>query len=251
MTRRPLSDLALPFPARDIEWRAQSTGQKDNKPWIRVLAYIDNRAIMTRLDDVCGPEHWRNEYRQGPSDGSILCGLSIRVVLDEGLPYGEWVTKWDGAENTDIEAVKGGLSSAMKRAAYQWGIGRYLYDLEEGFGIVSPNGQYYCPAKPEKHGPAFKWNPPALPAWALPTGGGRPDGAKEPEKAAASQPGAAIDVLVPGTKAHFQGYGGRRLGDLDTSRLEIIQQDLKTVGSQKYVPVIEAIGVVLADRASA
>ena len=37
--------------------------------------------------------------------------------------------KTDGAENTDYEPVKGGLSDAMKRAASQWGIGRYLYKL--------------------------------------------------------------------------------------------------------------------------
>ena len=45
--------------------------------------------------------------------------------------------KWDAAENTQVEAVKGGRSGAMKRAAVQWGIGRYLYNLEEGFAQTS------------------------------------------------------------------------------------------------------------------
>lgn len=153
--------LAAPFPASDVEWRVQSSGEKNDQPWARVLAYIDNRAIMDRLDDVCGQENWRNEYRHGP-DGAVLCGISI--LVERGVDS-EWVTKWDGAENTDIEAVKGGLSGAMKRAGYQWGIGRYLYQLEEGFAKVSENGKHYT--KP-KQGKPFKWDPPALPAWALP-----------------------------------------------------------------------------------
>ena len=42
---------------------------------------------------------------------------------------GGFITKWDGAEDSDIEPVKGGLSDSMKRAAVQWGIGRYLYSM--------------------------------------------------------------------------------------------------------------------------
>jgi hypothetical protein len=75
------------------------------------------------------------------------------------------VTKWDGAENTDIEAVKGGLSGAMKRAAVQWGIGRYLYDLDEGWANIHDRGRHSAKDKNNKW---FKWDPPELPPWALP-----------------------------------------------------------------------------------
>ena len=40
---------------------------------------------------------------------------------------GEWIGKSDGADDSNIEAAKGGLSAALKRAAVQWGIARYLY----------------------------------------------------------------------------------------------------------------------------
>jgi hypothetical protein len=73
------------------------------------------------------------------------------------------VWKEDGAENTDIEAVKGGLSGAMKRAAVQWGCGRYLYGLEETFGMVHEFAQNVAGKGAER----FRWNPPALPDWAL------------------------------------------------------------------------------------
>jgi hypothetical protein len=112
---------------------------------------------MNRLDEVCGPENWKNEFKAAP-DGGILCGISIKV-------NDEWVTKWDGAENTDIEAVKGGLSGAMKRAAVQWGIGRYLYKLEESWINANENGAYRGKTK---DGTTFRWDAPTLPAWALP-----------------------------------------------------------------------------------
>ena len=155
-----LKDLSKPFKEADIEWRIQSSGEKNGKPWARVLAYITNRAIMDRLDEVCGPENWKNEYKDAPG-GGILCGLSIRSGVVE------WVTKWDGAEQTDIEAVKGGLSGAMKRAGVHWGIGRYLYDLEAGFANIHGKGRY---SDKDKKGNYFKWDPPKLPSWALPDG---------------------------------------------------------------------------------
>ena len=155
-----LSKLKDCFEPNDIEWRLQQCGKGSNgKIWGMALAYVTNRAIMNRLDEVCGPENWKNEYKAAP-DGGILCGLSIKVG-------DEWVTKWDGAENTDIEAVKGGLSGAMKRAAVQWGIGRYLYKLEESWINSNENGAYRGKTK---DGTTFKWDAPTLPAWALPKG---------------------------------------------------------------------------------
>lgn len=149
--------LKAPFFPDELEWKPQSVGKSGARFWVRSLAYVTNRAIMDRLDDVVGPEAWKNEYTKGP-EGGILCGLSIKID-------GEWVTKWDGSENTDIEAVKGGLSGAMKRAGVQWGIGRYLYDLEENFGDVREDGIY---AAKTKEGEKFRWSPPSLPKWAVP-----------------------------------------------------------------------------------
>ena len=155
-----LSKLKDYFEPSDIEWRLQQCGKtKDGKIWGMALAYVTNRAIMNRLDEVCGPENWKNEFKAAP-DGGILCGISIKVG-------DEWVTKCDDAENTDIEAVKGGLSGAMKRAAVQWGIGRYLYKLEESWINANEKGSHRGKTK---DGTTFNWDDPALPAWALPKG---------------------------------------------------------------------------------
>lgn len=179
-----LPKLAEPFEADDIEWRVSRAGIGPRGVYCMVLAYITARAIQKRLDDVCGPANWRLEApRMLDINGkaAFACGLSIRVGIDDSshdFPTPEWVTKWDVSEPTNVEPAKGGWSGAMKRAGAQWGIGRYLYYLDETFAETaeqplegSRNWNY---AKlPEKHGGGvYYWKTPGLPAWALP---------KEPE----------------------------------------------------------------------
>jgi hypothetical protein len=166
--------LAAPFHPQDIEWRLQECGKKGDKIWAMCLAYITNRAIMQRLDDVCGPANWKNRYRQGPG-GGIICGISVKCG-------DEWVEKWDGADNTQIEATKGGLSDSMKRAGVQWGIGRYLYNLDVGFAEVLPEGKKGEYRGKVKEGNVwFSWNPPKLPSWAMPSE--QPKNAHPPKEA--------------------------------------------------------------------
>ena len=153
-----LVKLKEPFGNDDIEWRVQQSGMKsDGKPWAKVLAYVTNRAIMDRLDEVCGPEKWKNNFCQGPI-GGVMCSISIKI--GDG-----WVTKRDGADKTDIEGIKGGFSGSMKRTAVQWGIGRYLYNLKEGWASFQADGKYTSKIESK----FYKWNPPPLPNWALPS----------------------------------------------------------------------------------
>lgn len=163
-----LRKLAEPFPAEDIEWRVSRAGPGKNGIYCSVVAYITARAIQSRLDEVCGPENWRVDAPQlveiKAGVKAFAVGIGIRVDS-------EWVTKFDVAEPTQIEPAKGGFSGAMKRAGAQWGIGRYLYHLEEGFAEVSESGGkgWNYARLPEKHGgAAYYWRPPALPGWALP-----------------------------------------------------------------------------------
>jgi len=164
-----LTKLLEPFAPEDIESRVQRAGITRGKGWAMVLAYVTNRAIQERLDEVVGAINWKNEFSPAPY-GGVLCGMSIhKSVIDKG---NEWVTKYDGAENTAVEAVKGGLSGSMKRAAVQWGIGRYLYNLEAGFVNMTEEkpadmkGWYMHYDKDTKT--RFYWQPPKLPEWALP-----------------------------------------------------------------------------------
>ncbi|MGB3542490.1 Rad52/Rad22 family DNA repair protein, partial [Rubrivirga sp.] len=149
MTASDLTRLADPFPASDIEWKPGAT-TRDKKKGL-AMAYLTSRAVQQRFDDVCGPGDWRNEFREGPS-GGVLCGISVRVERPDGTS--EWVTKWDGADNSQVEAIKGGLSGATKRAAVQWGVGRYLYDLPATWVRLDDRGRFAeTPRIPSEHLP--------------------------------------------------------------------------------------------------
>lgn len=113
-----LDELSAEFPREAISWRSQTMNKEGTSAM--ALAYIDARDVMERLDAVCGPANWQDRYEfHGPR---TVCYLSIRVD-------GEWITKADGAGDSDVEAEKGAISDALKRAAVKWGIGRYLYAL--------------------------------------------------------------------------------------------------------------------------
>jgi hypothetical protein len=176
-----LARLADPFPADDIEWRVSRAGVSNKGIYCNVIAYITARAIQERLDEVCGPENWRNEFPQTfelrPGLTVFVGGISIRID-------GEWITKWDLAEQTqDNEAsssrkkgvistpAKGGFSGAMKRAGTQWGIGRYLYYVPETFAEVSDTqvkGWNFAQLVSDGGRQNYWWKTPDLPGFALP-----------------------------------------------------------------------------------
>lgn len=178
MPMTEIQALADPFAPDEIRWRVGQVAK--NGKTCTVLAFIDARAVMDRLDEVVGPARWRDSYRAGP-DGGLICRLEI--LLD-----GQWIPKEDAAENTDVEAVKGGISDAFKRAAVKWGIGRYLYRLGQTRETIKlgpnewANGRGVdVSTKADGH---VGWVPyPTLPAWALPT---RPDEIPAPHQHHAS-----------------------------------------------------------------
>lgn len=141
-------ELQKPFKEDEIEWRVGAINK--DKTMGLALPYVTNKAIQNRLDEVFGVFGWKNEFKPW-KENSQLCGIS--VWYDD---KNEWITKYDGADDTNMEATKGGLSDSMKRAATQFGIGRYLYKLEP----------IWCPLKDGKYLDYI----PTLPPWALPEG---------------------------------------------------------------------------------
>jgi len=230
------TDLGAPFPALDIEWRIQRSGEKNDKIWAMVLAYVTNRAIMERLDTVIGPENWCNHFKDGPQ-GGLLCGLSLWIR--DG-----WVTKWDGADNTQVEAVKGGLSGSMKRAGVQWNIGRYLYKLPAGFANISDKGEHR--AKLKEGNEWFKWDAPQLPAWALPSGESPVKEISTPVSATPEQgkvDASLTEIPDPTKKADTMDKPGKVASDQDnktqqqtptahTKKADTMMQEVKNVKNE-------------------
>ena len=111
--------LAAPFPTHLVAWKPQAIS-KDKKRALMV-AYVDARAVMDRLDAVC-PNDWnfQIEVIDGTPTPTVKGRLTILGVTREDI--GE---AFDG----DAATLKAAASDALKRCAVHFGIGRYLYDL--------------------------------------------------------------------------------------------------------------------------
>ena len=122
-TRKMTIALKRPFDPKDVKMRKGGGG--------RQFHYIDARHVMKRLDDVFGLEHWQTKYNETQS-GRVLCELSVCI-------NDKWITKSDGAGDTDFEGAKGAISDALKRSAVLLGIGAYLYnDAAFKNGVPAP-----------------------------------------------------------------------------------------------------------------
>ena len=115
------AELAAPFDPMDVDFRVQGKASTSGK--VQVLAYIDARAVQERLDRVVGPQNWTFEWSPVAIDakGDIQCAKGTITI------YG--IAKSDVGTASNFEGDKGAVSGAQKRAAVQWGIGRYLYAL--------------------------------------------------------------------------------------------------------------------------
>lgn len=158
-----MEQLQKPFPADEIEFRVQSCGIANGRPWAMVLAYVQARAIQRRLDEVFGWDGWTDEYRA--VDNNMICRLGVRT--EHG-----WIYKENGASETQVESFKGGISASLKRvAASGYGIGRYLYDLTESFAECTtdkPKNMNGWSKAQTKDRQTIYWKTPELPTWALP-----------------------------------------------------------------------------------
>lgn len=110
--------LKKPLTAKEIDFRVQSI----NKGWYAtILAYKDARADMNRLDEVCTPLGWKREHKLVWQN--LHCIVSI---YDKET--NQWISKEDVGTESMTEKEKGEASDSFKRACFNWGIGRELYD---------------------------------------------------------------------------------------------------------------------------
>lgn len=116
MDKTKLKELKKEIP---YQWRVQSFSKFDTTA--SCVAYIDARDVMNLLDEVCGAENWQSDFKD--IGGQTFAGIGINID-------GVWVWKWDTGSESNIEKEKGQASDSLKRAAVQWGVGRFLYELE-------------------------------------------------------------------------------------------------------------------------
>jgi hypothetical protein len=150
----------------------------------------------------------------------------------------EWLWRANGAGQTDIEAEKGALSDAFKRAAVCWGIGRYLYDLPNVW-VPLKDGRYLA-----EH--------PTLPDWAKPgrtdgreqrtaeANGSRPEALAELSDALEKNDGWKIWALSQKSEQAFRFAFGRL-----NSKQKTLCRELETAGAKMRAAYIEELALLV------
>lgn len=108
--------LREPLPISSIDFRVQSINKGG---YATILAYKDARVDMQRLDEAVGANNWKREHTRDNHN----CIVSI---WDDKKSM--WVSKEDVGTESMAQAKKGLASDSFKRACFNWGIGRELYD---------------------------------------------------------------------------------------------------------------------------
>lgn len=112
-----IKQLSRPLDISDVDFRLQSINKAG---YATILAYKDARVDMNRLDYVCGGL-WQKEYKYVESKGLLFCRVGIMIGK-------EWVWREDLGTESFSEKEKGHASDSFKRACFNWGIGRDLYE---------------------------------------------------------------------------------------------------------------------------
>jgi hypothetical protein len=147
LTKEVLEKFEAPFPK--IRWRPQSIikSKKNDKSYGIMMAYIDVRDVIDRLNEVVGPAGWSDHYEQiyvgdtayiepAKEDGwkpvpekkilkkhYVTQGkLTILGITHEDIGYPN--------SDDDKNPLKSSRSDALKRCAVQFGIGKFLYSLD-------------------------------------------------------------------------------------------------------------------------
>jgi hypothetical protein len=150
------------FKSEDVKYRIMQGGKTQKGIWAKALKYIDARLVEKRLDDVFGWDNWEQSYQdisfidnKGKQCTGFIC--TIKVTVGDKVIY-----KQNGADLTDVESFKGGLSDSFKRCASSgFGIGRELYDEKEEFVECSTKkDNYFTEYAKLKDNTVFYWHIP-------------------------------------------------------------------------------------------
>lgn len=137
--------LSKPLTIDQIEFRVQSINKGG---YATILAYKDARVDMQRLDDVVGPLNWKRQH----VNGNHNCIVSIWNEKTE-----QWVSKEDTGTESNTEAAKGLASDSFKRACFNWGIGRELYDYPP-ISVKLRDNEWEMKKVGQQEKPCATWN---------------------------------------------------------------------------------------------
>lgn len=195
-----LANLKKPIPH---QWRVQSYSK--NKPQATVMAYIDARDAQEALDAYCTYGWHREHY---VVDGKVYC--KVGIVMPDGSI--QWRSDCGTESNQDKE--KGQSSDSFKRACVNFGIGRFLYDLEVKY--VAAN------AKKDAGNWPFCIDDQGKQIW---------DMTKYINNLNPNAPKAPVQVPEPTTEQKVAHMNNTHVNTLSIDELEVIQDSLKLVNN--------------------
>jgi hypothetical protein len=206
-------ELAKPFPPEEVQLKVQSMNKDRTKGM--VVAYIDARMVMDRLDEVFGPDNWEDMYRvlsdksadtEVGSLRTVEVECTLAVVLDKDVR----IAKRDVGEGDSLKAA---YSDAFKRAAVKFGVGRYLYSLPKVWADLNEYKQIKDPdaVKARLLGkPAQPQAEPAQPA-------AQPQAKPQAQAKPASANGGITEKQISAIRMLAAKYGGVSVNELDES----------------------------------
>lgn len=109
--------LRVPLKISEVEFRQSRIFDKK----VSYIPYKDARVDQNRLDQAIGPGYWQRKHEV--IDGNLYCSVGIY-----NPEIKEWVWVQDVGTPSNFESEKGAASDAFKRACFNLGIGRELYD---------------------------------------------------------------------------------------------------------------------------
>lgn len=106
---------------KDVELRTAQIRKTKYGVYITLLVYKDARVDMKMLDKMFGKLGWQRHHRE--INGRLYCTIS---VYDKEKKI--WIEREDVGTESNTEKEKGQASDSFKRAGFNFGIGRELYD---------------------------------------------------------------------------------------------------------------------------
>ena len=179
--------LREPFDPKSVEWKPQGQPKQGK---VQVVAYVDARAVIKRLNEVLGVKGWSSSFKTLHYDEKqvvVECTLSAEVGGQKAAHADTGSAEMGGFVRTFGDCFKAAYSDAIKRAAVHFGVGSYLYALPSQW--VECNERGYPTGEPQ------------FPSWALP----KPKAKSQPEgKATVEKPsnGAAKAKAKEATVDH-------------------------------------------------
>ncbi len=137
LSKEILEILSRPFDPKDVEVKIQAVNRDRTRA--QVVAYVDARTVLDRLDEAVGPGNWSDEYEvltngtdnEGRRLVEVKCTLFVLGVSKEDVGEGD--------------SLKAAFSDALKRAAVKFGVGRYLYRLPKVWADLDERGNIKDP----------------------------------------------------------------------------------------------------------